>query len=85
MPTNPGIGEVTFSWEYAKTNDILGFEIERRKESDKHFIKIDTIGPNETRYTDTGLKAGTTYYYRMRAYDANSKSEYTNEIQIIYE
>ena len=74
--------QVTLSWEYDLPSDILGFEIERRKDLDEHFKKIAIVGPNETSYTDTGLIPGTTYYYRTRAYDANFKSEYT-EIKVI--
>ena len=62
--------------------NILGFEIERRRESEEQFKKISDVGPNETRYTDTGLMPGAIYYYRIRAYGPTSKSEYTKEIRV---
>jgi len=74
--------QVTLSWEYNIPADILGFELERRKEPDEQFKKIADIGPNETSYKDAGLIPGATYYYRMRAFDANFKSEYTDEIKV---
>ena len=74
--------QVTLSWEYQYPLNVLGFEIERRRESDEQFKKIAIVGPNENSYKDTGLIPGVIYYYRMRAYDSSSKSEYTKEIEV---
>jgi hypothetical protein len=73
--------QVTIAWGYENPNNILGFEIERKKESDEKFIKIGVVGPNQTSYTDTEIMPGITYHYRLRAYNANTKSDYT-EIQV---
>ena len=70
--------QVTLIWEYDNPDRISGFEIERRRGSDEQFKLLDTIRPNETSYTDTGLMPETTYYYRMRAYTVNSKSYCTS-------
>jgi hypothetical protein len=41
------------------------------------------VGPNVTEYTDTGLMAGKTYYYRVRAYNAQGVySDYAEEIRV---
>ncbi len=42
--------QVTLSWEYKIPSDILGFELERRRESDEQFKKIADVEPNETSY-----------------------------------
>ena len=73
--------QVTIAWDYGTPKNILGFEIERRKDSDGEFKKLGVVGPNQTTYTDTEVVSGTTYYYRLRAYNANTKSDYT-EIQV---
>ncbi len=72
--------QIKLSWDYAAPSEILGFEIERRRKSDEEFKKIATVGPFETSYTDSRLIRGETYYYRIRAYDAKFKSDYTKEI-----
>src|SRR5262249_38082758 len=40
--------------------------------------QIGSVGANVTSYSDTGLTAGTTYYYRVRAYDSAGDSTYSN-------
>ncbi|MDI6791644.1 MAG: fibronectin type III domain-containing protein, partial [bacterium] len=55
-----------------------GFKIER-KTGGGTYTQIDTVGVNITTYQDTGLDTQTTYYYRVRAYNAAGDSGYSNE------
>ena len=54
-----------------------GFEIERRTTATP-FVPIALIGANVTGHTDSGLAAGTTYCYRLRAFNADGFSKYSN-------
>lgn len=56
-----------------------GFKIERKEGVSGTYIQIDTVGANTTAYSDTGLTTGTTYYYRVRAYNSSGDSAYSNE------
>ena len=71
----------TLTWEDHSSNE-LGFKIERKTESKGTYHEIATVGPNTTTYTDTGLSGGTTYYYRVRAYNADGQSPYSEEIRV---
>src|SRR5207248_33803 len=51
--------------------------IERSTSSGSGFAQIATTGANGTSYTSGGLASGTTYYYRVRAYNASGNSGYT--------
>lgn len=55
-----------------------GFKIERRIEGGT-FSQIATVGANVTTYSNTGLSANTTYYYRVRAYNTAGNSDYSTE------
>jgi subtilisin family serine protease len=55
-----------------------GFKIER-KESGGQFTEIASVNANQTSYTDSGLKAGKTYSYRVRAFINGAYSAYSNE------
>lgn len=60
-----------------------GFRVERREEEDP-FSPIAVVGRNVTAYTDAGpqsqgLDAGTTYCYRVRAWNWVGDSDYSNE------
>ena len=43
-----------------------------------NFVQIATVGSNKTQYDNTGLTTKTTYTYRVRAYNTNSNSDYSN-------
>ena len=58
-----------------------GFRIERSPITDTNFAEIATVGANTTSFTDSGLNEATKYWYRVRAYDADTTSAYSNEQQ----
>ena len=70
--------QVKLAWE--DTSNELGFEIERKEGSGGSYRQIAKVGENVTTYTDTALKAGVTYYYRVRAYNSSGHSGYSDEI-----
>ena len=61
--------------------DESGFRIERAVDNSGvagTYAEIATVGANVTAYSSTGLAPGTTYWYRVQAYDLNGASAYTN-------
>jgi transcriptional regulator CtsR len=68
------------NWKDNASNET-GFKIERRTAGGS-YKQIDTVGRNVTSYSDTGLSANTTYYYRVRAYNTVGNSSYSNEAVI---
>jgi subtilisin family serine protease len=60
------------------SNKEKGFKIERRTDT-APYSEIATIGPNVTSYSDMGLSRKTRYYYRIRAFNDQTNSVYSNE------
>ena len=56
-----------------------GFEIER-KTDDGAFVKIGEAPFNKTFYADNSVRIGVTYRYRVRAFNKNGNSPYSNEV-----
>jgi hypothetical protein len=67
---------IALTWKH-KSNDEYGFEIERALKGGA-YRHIATVGPNVTSYQDGGLRANTTYVYRVRAYNFVDDSDYSN-------
>jgi hypothetical protein len=56
--------------------DETGFEIVRSTSMTGTFTPVFTVGANVTSYNDSGLVAGTNYFYKVRAINANGASPY---------
>ena len=70
--------QINLSWTDNSNNED-GFQIERcQGASCSSFVQIVTVGPNVTTYQNTGLTAGTSYSYRVRAINATGLSTYSN-------
>ncbi len=69
---------INLSWTDNSSNE-LGFKIERKTGSGGSYAQIGTTSTNVSTYSDTGLTAATTYYYRVRAYNNSGDSNYLTE------
>ena len=61
--------------------DETSFFVERAPDAGGRagtFAPVGSVGANVTSYPDTGLAAGTTYWYRVRTYGAGGYSAYGN-------
>lgn len=70
--------QINLTWTDNANNED-GFKIERCKGATcTNFAQIAQVGPNVTSFSNTGLSRNTTYQYRVRAYNANGNSGYSN-------
>jgi YVTN family beta-propeller protein len=76
--------EIDLTWNDNSSNE-WGFKIERREDSEDAFVQIAKVEDDTESYTDDELAGGTTYHYRIRAYNeaadsvASSSAEATTE------
>ena len=70
--------QINLSWTDNST-DETGFKIERSLTSGSGFSQIATTSAHAVSYSNTSLSAATTYYYRIRAYNADGNSNYSGE------
>ncbi|MEW5767698.1 MAG: T9SS type A sorting domain-containing protein [bacterium] len=70
---------IDLSWTDNSTIE-LGFYLERKVGAGGTYTQIATLGINVTTYQDMPLAAQTTYYYRVKAYNAAGESGYSNEV-----
>ena len=69
--------KIKLTWKY-NSNGEDGFRIER-KVNNGNFILLKTRGPNVTSYINKRLRSNKTYTYRVRAYEGEGNSAYSNE------
>ena len=70
--------QINLAWTDNSNNED-GFRIERCQNAGcSTFIEIATVAANVVSYQNTGLTAGTTYQYRVRAYNTGGNSAYSN-------
>jgi hypothetical protein len=70
--------QINLSWA-DNSGDETGFKIERCKTANcTNYAEVSQVGANVTTFADTGLTKNTTYRYRVRAFNANGNSAYSN-------
>ncbi len=70
--------QINLSW--TDVSGETGYKVERKTGSGGTYAQIGTTAANVTTYNDTGLTAGTIYYYRVRATNASGDSAYSSEV-----
>ncbi|MBA4158598.1 MAG: fibronectin type III domain-containing protein, partial [Gemmatimonadetes bacterium] len=81
VATAVSMSQINLTWTDNASNES-GFKIERAPDNNGApgaYTQIATVGANTTSYSNTGLSAGTRYWYRVRAYNADGDSGYSNE------
>jgi uncharacterized repeat protein (TIGR02543 family) len=69
--------QLTLTWTDASSNEV-GFKIERATGTTGAYAQIAMMTDGATGYVDTTVSAGTTYCYRVRAYNTAGNSAYSN-------
>jgi uncharacterized protein YegL len=72
---------VKLNWQDNSPNE-QGFKIERKLGASGSYGEIANVGANVTSYTDAGLSAGQTYFYRIRSFSGSTNSIYSNETSV---
>ncbi len=70
--------KINLTWTDNSSNES-GFKIERKTGSGGSYSQIATVSANVASYSNTSLNGSTTYYYRVRSYNASGTSLYSNE------
>jgi subtilisin family serine protease len=71
--------QVELSWRDNATNES-GFTLERKTGIAGSWGEVTRLSPNTTRYINRGLRAGTVYFYRIRAFNAVGSSAWSLEV-----
>jgi hypothetical protein len=74
-----GTSQIDLLWQDQSGNED-GFRIERSSDG-VNFTTVATTGANVSRYSATGLSAGTTYHFRVRAMNGAGASAASNVAQ----
>ncbi len=77
---NSAVGVIQLNWD-SSDNNILYFDIERKIGSGEYSL-LRRIEATSNLYLDFNIETNKTYTYRVRGYDLNRFSEYSNEVNI---
>jgi PKD repeat protein/phosphatidylserine/phosphatidylglycerophosphate/cardiolipin synthase-like enzyme len=76
VATGSSTSHIDLTW--SNVANELGYRIERSLTSNSGFQDIGSTQTDVTSFQDTGLNAGTTYFYRVLAFNAGGPSGYSN-------
>lgn len=72
-----GDNNINLSWQDNSANETA-YEVERSDDNDSSFGQIIQLPSNSTAYSDNTVTPGHTYFYRVRAKQGNTFSDYSN-------
>lgn len=72
--------EIELTWN-DNSSDELGFKIERRQDEEEAFVQVAKVDDDTESYTDDELEGGTTYHYRVRAYNEAADSDASSSVE----
>jgi fibronectin type 3 domain-containing protein len=79
-----GNAGATLSWSASATGSPTSYNVYRGTKSDGEAVAaVGTTAGGTTRFTDTGLHNGTTYFYFVTAVNAVGGSPTTNEVSVV--
>ncbi len=67
--------QIKLTW--ADVSGETSYKVERSTNATAGFVQVNAPGANATSFTDSGLAASTTYYYRLRAANGTGNSNYS--------
>ena len=76
VATTFGADRIDLVWN-DNADDEAGFRVERSLDG-SNFAEVGTTNTNDTSFSDTGLDASTTYWYRVNAFNVSGPSGYSN-------
>jgi uncharacterized delta-60 repeat protein len=76
--TGNSSSQITLTWSDS-ASDRSGYSVERKTGSGGTYASIGTLGATSRSFVNTGLAAGTTYFYRLRATTTSGAAVYSNE------
>lgn len=74
--------KVILTWNDRSSNET-NFELERLGPNNPNIINTFKLNANTTTFSDEGLQMNVTYTYRIRAYNNDGYSAYSNTVQVI--
>ena len=72
--------QIILTWK--DNSSERGVSVERKIGSGGTYTEIASLARDVTTYTDSGLSANTTYYYRVRVFNYTNWGAYSNEISV---
>ena len=81
LAASPGQGFASLAWSDNSNNED-GFRVERAPEGSPTFVEIATTGPNVAAHLDHTVVPGSTYQYRVRAYNTAGTSGPSNTVSL---
>jgi hypothetical protein len=72
LTATPGKRKITLTWTANVEPDLAGYNVYRSNSATGTFTKLNTSLLTSATYTNSGLKTGTTWYYRVTAVDTSN-------------
>ena len=67
QPSNEPLPEVQLNWDPIPDEDVAGYNVYRSEAPDRGYERLHSEPLAAPEYTDTTVKRGRTYYYRVTA------------------